>query len=102
MAFIFAGNIHHMNWFKDGSVLVGYLKVSSTTDSYSVYSSSLGILSISKSNPGSFAVDSFNDLCNPVCWLPPTDEADQQSYDQKYMTRFISEWYVRLSDFNQL
>lgn len=97
ISFIFTGNIHHMNWFKDGSVLVGHLKVSLITDSYSVCVSSLGLLSISKSNSRSFTVDSFNDLCDPVCWLPPTEEADQQSSDQKYMTRFISEWCVRLS-----
>lgn len=87
-----------MNWFNDGSVLVGYLKVTSTTNSYSVYGSSLGLLGISMSKSGPPGLDSFNDLCNPVCWLPPTDEADQQSCDQKYMTRFITEWYVRWTE----
>ena len=83
-----------MNWFDESNILVGYTKVSATTDSYSVYGSSLGLVGISNANPRSIVMSSFKDLCDPVCWLPPTDEADQLSCDQKYMTRFIAEWYV--------
>lgn len=34
----------------------------------------------------------FEDMNDQVCSLPPTDEADEMSINQRYLTRYIKEW----------
>lgn len=74
---------------------MGYIKKESTTDSYSVYSSSIGLLKTNGSDKGDFTCatfGNFEDMNDQVCSLPPTDEADEMSINQRYMTRYIKEW----------
>ena len=74
---------------------MGYIKKESTTDSYSVYSSSIGLLKINGSDKDDntcATFGNFEDMNDQVCSLPPTDEADEMSINQRYMTRYIKEW----------
>ena len=87
-----ATRIHHLQWFEAETVLIGYSMVISSSDSYDVYGSSLGLIKINRKGDGSAEFGSFFDLDDPVCNLPPTDEADEVSLHQKYLTRFVSEW----------
>ena len=87
-----APRIHHLQWFEAGTIFIGYSKVVSSTGSYDVVGSSLGILKINRKGDGSAQFGTFFDLDDPVCNLPPTDEADAVSLHQKYLTRFVSEW----------
>ena len=74
---------------------MGYIKKESSTDTYSVYGSSIGLLKIEGSDKDDFAgatFGNFEDMNDQVCSLPPTDEADEISINQRYMTRYIKEW----------
>lgn len=87
--------IHHLDWFERESVLVGYIKRESSADAYSIYGSSLGLLKIEGCDRDDFtgaSFGSFEDMNDQVCSLPPTEEADEMSVKQRYMTRFIKEW----------
>ena len=74
---------------------MGYIKKESTNDLYSVYGSSIGLLKINGSDKDDFSCatfGNFEDMNDQVCSLPPTDEADAMSINQRYMTRYIKEW----------
>lgn len=87
-------NIHHLEWFEADTAIIGYLKKVSIQANYSVYQPSLGLIKIKpEDNPISLLLT--HDLIDPVCDPQPTDESDEDSCYQKYIIRFIKEWYIK-------
>lgn len=79
--------IHHLDWFEDDSILVGYR-------TSSAIGSSLGLVGVTKNGENSFTFKLMCDLKDPVCDIQSTDEAEALSSQQKYFTRYLKEWLV--------